>query len=344
MYFNVEVDGSRHLWRQRYPDGSPEQSTFGPTEEEGLAVTPDGKSLITSLGVRQSSVWLKDATGDHRLPVEGSPSQPMFSADGQRLYYLMKKGNSATSMELWARALTSGRSGPILTGQNIVDYDISRDQKSIVFTVETGGAKSVFVADVDRGSPPRLLTRDGDEVSFAGPTDILFRQLGEKANYLGRIHNDGTGLARMIEDPIAEKGGASPDGEWAAVGGWVGGKSDGAYVISLRDRRQRLLAKTPCVVRWSLDSKFLFVTLSQTPADQRTTAGSSGRTLVIPLTRGLAEAAIPDGGFDPTSDQVPNGIQVIRQWRVAPRFDANSYAYTATEFQGNLFRIPLHSR
>jgi Tol biopolymer transport system component len=40
MYFNVEVDSSTHLWRQRVPDGIPEQITFGPTEEEGLAMGP----------------------------------------------------------------------------------------------------------------------------------------------------------------------------------------------------------------------------------------------------------------------------------------------------------------
>ena len=38
MYFGVEVDGNHHLWRQRFPDGQPEQITSGPTEEEGVAV------------------------------------------------------------------------------------------------------------------------------------------------------------------------------------------------------------------------------------------------------------------------------------------------------------------
>jgi len=42
MYFDVDVDGARHLWRQRFPDGEPEQITHGPTEEQGIAVAPDG--------------------------------------------------------------------------------------------------------------------------------------------------------------------------------------------------------------------------------------------------------------------------------------------------------------
>jgi Tol biopolymer transport system component/predicted Ser/Thr protein kinase len=345
MYFNVEVNGSTHVWRQRYPDGSPEQITFGPTEEEGLAVAPDGKSLVTSLGLRQSSVWLKDAAGEHRIPAEGPASAPRFSADGKRLYYLVKKADSAGSIELWARDLVSGRANSILTAQSIGDYDISPDQSNVVFTVKTAGSVGIFMAPLDRSSPPRLLSKDGDEANFAGATEIIFRQLGEKANYLARIHTDGTGLERILEEPIAEKSGSSPDGAWAGVGGWIGSsRGEGTYLVSLRDRSSRFLSKGPCVLQWSLDSKFLFVTLSHTTADQKTTAGSSGQTLVIPAPRGLAEAAIPVGGLDSASDQEPNGIQVIRQWLVAPGFDANTYAYSATEFRGNLFRIPLHSQ
>jgi hypothetical protein len=343
MYFNMEVDGSTHLWRQRFPNGVPEQITFGPTQEEGLTVAPDGKSLITSIGVRQSSVWLKDATGDHRLPVEGSVSQATFSADGQRLYYLVKKANSADSIELWARDLASGKSDPVLTGQNIVDYDISRDQKNVVFTVRTGGALAIFMAAVDRGSAPHLLTKDGDGVSFAGATDVVFRQLGEKASYLARLHTDGTGLERITEAPIAAKLGTSLDGEWAVACCLTDpSKPSKTYAISLRDRSRRVLCAGPCLVKWSLDGKFLFVTLGRSQSDPRNSLTVSGRTLVIPLPRGLAGAAIPEAGFNPASDEQLKGIQVIGQEQMSPGFDANTYAYTAAEFQGNLFRIPLH--
>jgi hypothetical protein len=51
MYFGVELEGNHHLWRQRFPKGEPEQITSGPTEEEGLALAPDGRSLITSIGM-----------------------------------------------------------------------------------------------------------------------------------------------------------------------------------------------------------------------------------------------------------------------------------------------------
>ena len=72
MYLGVEVNGQRHLWRQRFPAGKPEQITSGPTEEEGVAVTPDGRSLITSIGMRQQELWIHDARGERQLSSQGS--------------------------------------------------------------------------------------------------------------------------------------------------------------------------------------------------------------------------------------------------------------------------------
>ena len=108
MYFGVGMEGKRHLWRQRFPDGQPEQITSGPEEEEGVAVAPDGRSLITSIFMRQSSVWMHDSTGDRAVSSEGyavssdESSTPFsFSADGRRLYYLLRRDSSASP----ARAL-----------------------------------------------------------------------------------------------------------------------------------------------------------------------------------------------------------------------------------------------
>jgi hypothetical protein len=34
MYFTAETANGVHTWRQRFPDGTPEQVTFGVVEEE----------------------------------------------------------------------------------------------------------------------------------------------------------------------------------------------------------------------------------------------------------------------------------------------------------------------
>ena len=71
MYFSSSAGGRFHIWRQRFPDGEPQQLTSGATEEEGLAVNPDGKSLITSVGLTQSTLWVRDAKGERQISSEG---------------------------------------------------------------------------------------------------------------------------------------------------------------------------------------------------------------------------------------------------------------------------------
>ena len=89
MYFGVTVGGSSHLWRQRFPDGAPEQITFGPLEEEGIALAPDGRSLVTSVGTRRSAIWIHDAAGERAIVSEGYAAAPRLSRDGTRVFYLL---------------------------------------------------------------------------------------------------------------------------------------------------------------------------------------------------------------------------------------------------------------
>jgi Tol biopolymer transport system component len=80
-----------HVWRQRFPDGSPLQLTpSGASEEEGLAILPDGKSFITTSGTQQSAIWLHDKTGERQVTSEGYSYLPTFSPDGKKVYYLRR--------------------------------------------------------------------------------------------------------------------------------------------------------------------------------------------------------------------------------------------------------------
>ena len=344
MYFNVTVDGSTHLWRQRARDGVPEQITFGPTEEEGLAMGPDGKFLITSIGVRQSSVFTHDPSGDHPVSIEGSVTAPKLSPDGKRLYYLVRKSNSAEAVELWSRDLASGKSDPLLTGQRITDYDISADQARAAFTVRSGNSSQIFLAPLDRSSPPRLVA-SGTEilVSFGGSGTLIYLQLEEKSGHLARIQADGGGGPQHLLDiPITAKFDVSPDGEWVAIGGVLRGRNEppgaprGTIAVSTRDRSSRSICKGPCVVHWSSDGKYLYVST----VGRLTTSG--GRTYVIPIPRGFALADLPRTEVDAASDEELAHIQVIRQGQVSPGPDPQHYVFATAAFQGNLFRVPLH--
>ena len=115
IYLTAKTDDF-HIWRQRFPDGDPEQFTFGPTSQEGLAMAPDGKSVITSVGSEDLTVWLHDKDGDHQISSEGNTSLPGFSADGRSLYFLKANTDQTRSDELWVKELDSGKDGEGFNG------------------------------------------------------------------------------------------------------------------------------------------------------------------------------------------------------------------------------------
>jgi serine/threonine protein kinase len=68
MYVNSNAGGAFHIWRQRFTEGAAaEQITSGPTSEEGIAIAPDGRSLVTAVGLHQKAVWLRDPTGERQI-------------------------------------------------------------------------------------------------------------------------------------------------------------------------------------------------------------------------------------------------------------------------------------
>src|SRR5438132_3295072 len=114
VYLTARTD-KFHLWRQRFPGGEPEQLTSGPTSQEGIAMAPDGKSLITAVGNEDSTVWFHDKDGDHQVSSEGNAIAPAFSSDGNSLYYLMTSGQTA-DYELWVKDLRDGKVERLLPG------------------------------------------------------------------------------------------------------------------------------------------------------------------------------------------------------------------------------------
>lgn len=134
MYFSSEASGKFHLWRQHFPDGTPEQITAGVNEEEGIAVAPDGRSLITSVGAQESTVWVHDSGGDHQITSEGRAyfeepdavsGRQVFSPDGTRIYYMVDRRPQGPASELWSTEIATGKSAPVVSEPGLFGFDIS---------------------------------------------------------------------------------------------------------------------------------------------------------------------------------------------------------------------------
>ncbi len=353
MYFTSGAGGSFHTWQQRFPDGALEQLTFGPTEEEGIAMSPDGRSFITAVGIEKSAVWVHDAKGERQVSSEGYGYLPgfwtarprsSFSFDGKKLYFLVRREPSRAfgAGELWVSELNSGRSDRLLPGFLVTGFDISPDEKRIVFAaLETSGKSRLWLAPLNRRSPPRLLppTR-ADSPAFGVPGEILFRLTEGNANYLYRIREDGNGAEKVVSRPIIQFHSVSRDGKWAMVDVEVTNEGNFretlAYPVS-GGPPIRVCAMAECEVNWTPDGKFLYFSFAGGLHTQ------PDKTYLLPLKAGQDLPVLPASGIYSEADIVRlPGVKVIPQGGIAPGLTPSIYAFSRTTVQRNLYRIPLN--
>ena len=346
MYFAAVVGGTSHLWRQRFPDGAPEQITFGPLEEEGIAVAPDGRSLVTSIGMRRSAVWIHDAAGERAIVSEGYASAPRVSRDGARVFYLFVRdwwlaagGWLTAAADLRSVDLATGKSDTLLSGQSVTGYAISRDEKEVAFTTTNAdGQSQIWLAPLDRRTPPRLIVDAGDQVSFGAPGELIFRSLAG-GNALARIKTDGTGFERIPTVSFLDKGDVSPDGEWVIIGAPATKEHPDFETLAVPIRGgSPIKVCYVCSVTWSVDGKFVYVgrILSAGPT-------LMGRTFAMPVPAGKALPDFPVGGITDLKRTVAlPGVRTIEEGLISPGPDPSTYFFTRTDSQRNLFRIPLH--
>jgi len=344
MYFTSNAGGSGfHIWRQAFPDGQPEQITSGPTEEEGIAVAPDGQSLITSVGNSQSTVWLHDQNGDRQISSSGFAVSPTLSPDRSRLYYRIGPQTASDLVrgkaQLWATNLQSGASENVLPGFAVLGFSLAPDGKSIAFMMrEKSGQPSIWMATLDHRSSPHKLIDDAMEPEYGHSGKIYFVKIENNTNYLYRMNGDGTDPKKLFSEPIVYLSGISPDEQYAEV---LRPIKDETYsvaheAIPLQGGPPVRICFDDCAFNWSADGTVAFLNFPSMESP------SGSKTFVIPLKKPEMLPEFPSAGVK-TSSEIPNGehLQAVND-RVEDAASASFYTFARRTVQRNLYRVPIH--
>jgi len=355
MYFTVDTrTAGFHAWRQRFPVGEPQQLTpSGASEEEGLAIMPDGKSFITTSGTQQSTIWLHDnKTGERQITSEGYSYLPQLSPDDKKVYCLRRVTGSRSyfSGELWVSDVATGVAERLFPGLVLTHFSISQDGKKVVFATEQGQARSgIWVGWLDRTQAPRQLTFGGEYRAFFGKPGQILYQGTQASPKVMSINEDGSGQVAVSDLHIMLLQSVSPDGRWALIGVTPPGGHGDRNTMSVAVPVEGGAPITVCdncsvgfgsarssapLFSWSPDGKWVYVTLRHFPF-------SSPKTAVIPI---LPEAAPPTftNGFTSEADfaLIP-GARLINGESVSPGMSPNYFVSTRRSAKANLFRIYL---
>jgi eukaryotic-like serine/threonine-protein kinase len=333
IYLTARTDDF-HIWRQRFPDGDPEQLTFGPTSQEGIAMAPDGKSLITSVGSQDLTVWLHDKDGDRQISSEGNTSSPAFSADGRNLYFLKANGQTRAN-ELWSKELNSGKEERVLPDYPILGYSVTRDGKELAFAMkDQSGHTNLWIAPTSRrSSPVRISSAAVEDSPFFLPNgDLVFRAIEGGSNFLYRMKADGTGR-RKIASEIWDITSVSPDGRWVVAGSGGSDKehAPGIKAFALDGSATVPLCVTNCLVNWDLSGKVAFLYFPEVHEG----------SYAMPVMRDSGLPKIPLTVTVRIEDFAnPKAITTI-PWYVQSAVSPSLYAYTRQNTRRNLYRIQL---
>lgn len=341
VYVSANAGGKFHIWRQKFPDGKPEQITSGPTEELGIAMAPDGKSLLTAVGVWDSTIWVHDGKGDRQISSEGNAVTSSFSRDASKLYYLMKNGQTS-GFELWETELANGRSERVLPGYAIqtgldANYALSQDQRRIAFTMkDQHGISHLWVAPLDRRSSPQQLSSANSEDSplFLPDGDLVFRATEGGLNFVYRMRPDGSDRRKVISDPILDLFAASPDGKWIIAS--TKGQNDEhpypAMALSLESSKMVPLCTSLCAGRWDTQGNFLYLQFG---------VSSDTNTYMMPVLPARGLPTLPPSGIAAGNDLKNDKRVVVISQRLESAVSPNLYSYTRETTRRNIYRIPL---
>ena len=335
MYLNVDTGDGLHIWRQAYPNGTPEQVTFGPAEQSGIAVYPDGKSIVTAVGTNRASVWFhRPGEPDRQISTQANGLEPYLSPSGKTLYYRRSIADAtvhnAVAGPLVAVNLRDFTSETLFPDMPVHGYSISPDEKFAALAVSDSlGQLQIWVAALDRRTPPRRIPSASqiDEPLFVANDEVCFRALDNGKHYAECSKLDGTSRRRAIATPIVDLYSISPDRKWLTTedpfesnGSTLRGiahEFNGTGTITLCDN---------CDVWWSADAHTVYFRF-----DERTT----GKTVAMPTTSTFPR--LPHGGVGtPAEAQRLPGARLID-----PAREPLPYAYVKSIVQRNLFRIPL---
>ena len=340
MYMVSNAGGRHHIWRQRFPDGASQQLTSGATEEDGLAMAPDGHSLITSVGNAESTLWIHDARGERQLSSEGMAAVPQFSPDGKEVYYIVNQsvpGVDFIAGELRVVNLETGQVRRVLPDIAATGFSISPDGKRVAYaSPDPQGHVHLWIAALDLRSSPRQIpsSADEDQPTFAADGELFFRAAEGGTNFLYRMKEDGSGRTKASPGPIYGYMSISPDKKWAAVRTASQGE-EVPFVVEARPLDGGApvrICEVTCVAKWSPGGKsFVFIMRGM----------GNVQSYMVPLAPGQSFPVLPKGGLKSKADLMAlKGVALIPN-RIFTSSQPGIYAFLRVVVHRNLFRIPL---
>ncbi len=343
MYFDSDAGGKGyHIWRQAFPDGEPQQLTASLGDEQGIAMAPDGRSVVTSVGTSERSIWVHDQEGERQISSQGYCHTPRLSRDGKRLFYIQaanseQSAQASTGGELWVSDLGTGQASRVLPGIAVAYFSVSPDATQVAFeTIDANGQHHLWVSSTEhRFAPRQIRTGDGRFIPQYAHSGRIYYVASEGGHsYLYRMKDDGTQEEKVISEPIDYAFGMSPDERYVVVYRTLNREDNwaDAVAVPVAGGPWIRLCSGWCEAEWARDGKVMYF--------HKDSFTGNALTYVVPIPHGSDLPKLPRSGFQSDKELRAAATQVL-EGNTAPGPDSSRYAFSKGTSHRNLYRIPL---
>ena len=216
-------------------------------------------------------------------------------------------------------------------------YDISADGKFVAVAPTDHRNEPIWLVSLDRSAAARPIPNARGSRPIFGATGELFFDVSDPGgtwSHVFKIAIDGSGLTKVIEQPVVGLRGISADRRW--------------LIVRLRDQQSTMVAfdvrgGPPVKLatgalnsyqwEWSPDGRRLAISGPD--------VGRDGHTYIVPLEAGRMFPEIPAGGFRTIGElaKIPGARRIEYGDAVPAAGDA--YVFSRRSVQRNLYRIPV---
>ncbi len=248
------------------------------------------------------------------------------------------------------RDVASGNRERLLPGFRIYEYDISADTNYVaVSAFNEGGQLNLWVAPLDRHSPPRRIEWPGPITAARfDPAGGLFIKAAEgDKQLLYHVDMDGANRRTIVSEHVNELIQVSPSGKWVLLRASLPGDAArvGILAYPVNGGHPVVIAnRTWLAARWSSDGKFFEILF-----DDQGKSGPTVASIMLPLVDGNDLPQLPPSGLSSPKEAAGlRGAKILRHglasedvadFTSAP--DPSTFAYVKTVVHRNLYRVPL---
>jgi hypothetical protein len=221
----------------------------------------------------------------------------------------------------------------------MVEFDISDDGNEVVYSAQPSGKPAqLWVAFLDRSSPPQLVSASGDDSPHFGHDGrIVYRTFDGTKHYLEQMDRKGSGRSKVVPYPVGNIFYMSPDRRWITTSTTIN-TIGGTYAVPVEGGAPQRIG--PGTALWGPNGKLFYLEL------RSASLGGPGKLVEVPLPPGEVLPKLPPLGLLTSQDPTkifPGSRPIEPPGVFSPSPDPSVYAYVKRAVHRNLFRIPLRN-